>query len=143
MCDGFIKFCHVFRENVISGLISDSFTLIAGFIAIGIPLAIQTLEKSASKYNSQYLIRYATQMGLVTPGRITLATVLFVLAAIFMKLFGSYYFTNYQNVYCYLSISLLAFFASIFIIVGLWYVRIYRVIGKSDIGLISELENKR
>lgn len=65
---------HVVRE-----FIPHSFTLIAGFVAIGIPLGVQAVSRAVEKYKSEYLVSYLTSWKGLTPARIYWIAVVYVL----------------------------------------------------------------
>lgn len=67
-------------------LISDSFTLIVGFVAIGIPLAIQVAERSSERYDNNLLVEKLTKGAFVTPIRIILLSVFYIILSQLIKL---------------------------------------------------------
>ncbi len=102
--------------------IADSFTVLVGFVAIGIPLSLQVISKATEKYKSDHLIKYLTSWKWVTPKRIYWVSILyFVLALTFKSLLPS----NIKEcpsldiqLYAW---SLIIVFWILIVVVGFWY----------------------
>ncbi|GCF89625.1 hypothetical protein [Shewanella sp. M-Br] len=66
-------------------VVSDTFTLIVGFVAIGIPLAIQIAGQVTEKYDSSLLAKRLTQGAFVNPISLILISTLHIFISIFYK----------------------------------------------------------
>ncbi|WP_394200300.1 hypothetical protein [Shewanella waksmanii] len=68
-----------------ANIISDTFTLIVGFVAIGIPLAIQIASQVTEKYDSSRLAKRLTQGVLVNPVSLIITSIIYILLSILFK----------------------------------------------------------
>lgn len=125
-----------------SGLISDTYTLLAGFVAIGIPLAIQTIEKSVNKYDSKYLIKYMVSWNGGSPKIFLYASLIYVLWSLNFQYFGGSLQESFCTVHSILSIITLVYFSVLFLFVVLWYARIMKLVGMDEKELISQLRRE-
>lgn len=66
-------------------VVSDSFTLIVGFVAIGIPLAIQIAGQITEKYDSSLLAKRLTQGAFVNPISLIVVSIFYIFLSIFLK----------------------------------------------------------
>jgi len=112
--------------------ITDSFTVLVGFVAIGIPLSLQVISRATEKYKSDHLIRYLSSWKWVTPKRIYWASIFyFILALTFKSLLPS----NVQDCgsldiqpYAW---GLIIVFLVLVALLGLWYGHLFSQAGKS------------
>ena len=126
-----------------SGLISDTYTLLAGFVAIGIPLAIQAIEKSVNKYDSTYLIKYMASWNGGSPKIFLYASLIYVLWGLNFQYFGGSLQEKCSTVYFSLSVATLAYFSVLFLFVVLWYARIMKLVGMDENELLSQLHSEK
>lgn len=70
----------------LTNVISDTYTLIVGFVAIGIPLAIQIAGQATEKYDNSLLAERLTQGLFVNPVRLIIISVLYIGLSIYLKL---------------------------------------------------------
>jgi hypothetical protein len=136
-----------------SGLISDSFTLLAGFVAIGIPLSLQIAEKYSEKHGNNYLVLHLLDSKYTNPRQITIAAIMYVFLAFSLKvidstnvdfiLFNTYWF---KYIIPSLLIILLVWFVLLFTSVCTFYLWLYKKLTTPAIDTIHELceiPNKR
>lgn len=102
--------------------VSDSFTVLVGFVAIGIPLSLQVISRATEKYKSDYLIKYLSSWKFVTPNFIYWASIIYIFLALIFK---SHLPTKNDNfnlphlqTYAWI---LVIFFLTLVTFVGVWY----------------------
>jgi len=102
--------------------ISDSFTVLVGFVAIGIPLSLQVISRATEKYKSDHLIKYLSSWKCVTPKRIYWVSIIYI---VFGLIFKSLLLSNIENCgslgfrpYAWILIVL---FLALVVAVGFWY----------------------
>ncbi len=85
MLDSFISILTSLNLESVSDLISDTFTLLAGFVAIGIPLSVQVVEKAAQRYKSEYLIKHLSSWYWFTPTVLVSGSFIYIILALLAK----------------------------------------------------------
>lgn len=121
-----------------SSVISDTYTLIAGFVAIGVPLSLQILANAAEKYDNAVLVTRIVSGRVVTPKRIIVLSVFYVCFSFLAKLM-------YQNPillrhpliqasHPVIELLLVGLFLTIIIGAGVFYFRLYNNILKPPYG---------
>ncbi|MGC3875350.1 hypothetical protein ACPF7Z_19055 [Halomonas sp. GXIMD04776] len=111
--------------------IDDSFTVLVGFVAIGIPLSLQVISRATEKFKSEHLINYLSSWKWVNPKRIYWASIFYFIAALMFK---SLLPSNVKECGT-LDIQLYAWgvivlFLVIVTVVGLWYGHLFTQAGK-------------
>lgn len=109
----------------------DSFTILVGFVAIGIPLSLQVISRATEKYKSEHLINYLSSWKWITPKRIYWASIIYFILALFFKsliprnneIFSSPGIQFYAWV-------LIVFFLALVVLVGFWYGHLFTQAGK-------------
>jgi hypothetical protein len=102
--------------------ITDSFTVLVGFVAIGIPLSLQVISRATEKYKSAHLIKYLSSWKWVTPKRIYWACIFYI---VFALIFKSLLPSNIEN--CgsldiqFYAWSMIFAFLVLVVVVGFWY----------------------
>lgn len=113
-------------SNFVS-VVSDTFTLIVGFVAIGIPLSIQIASGITEKYDSSLLAERLTKGSFVQPTSIIVASIIYIFLSIYLK-------ATVKDGTSHLSQELETILVSILIIIFFWtvtaatwfYLRLYR-----------------
>jgi len=123
----------------VSDLISDTFTLLAGFVAIGIPLSIQVVEKAAQRYKSEYLIKHLSSWGWFTPTVLVTGSFIYIVLALLAK-----YLISIQCMQCtsglYIFIwILISYFLSLLLVIGMWYRHLLTILQKRPEDLLNDL----
>lgn len=132
--------------------ISDTYTVIVGFVAIGIPLALQIARVDSEKYSSRLLAKRLTTGRIVNPVSLVCLSVTYILLSFILKLTKStentyfnndnyYLFNELQDVF---TIALFIAFILTTIASGWFYIRFYfRVTTTSDSYISHLLLRKR
>ncbi|MFT4739614.1 MAG: hypothetical protein ACI9L9_000387 [Marivirga sp.] len=102
--------------------ITDSFTVLVGLVAIGIPLSLQVISRATEKYKSDHLIMYLSSWKWVTPKRIYWVSIFYILFGLMFKSLlplnvedcGSLDFQPYAWI-------LIIVFLALVVAVGFWY----------------------
>ena len=122
-------------------LVTDTFTLVAGFVAIGIPLSMQAVERAAQRYKSEHLVEFFSTWRWVSPGRL----IWLALGYVFLGLITRYFvptdsaerillFRDY--VICW---AVMVYFFFLFLGVGFWYSHLLSGLRKRPAQIIDEL----
>jgi hypothetical protein len=111
--------------------ITDSFTVLVGFVAIGIPLSLQVISRATEKYKSDHLIKYLSSWKWVTPKRIYWVSIFYIFSSLIFKFLlpsnvkdcGSSEFLPYAW-------SLIIVFLALVVAVGFWYGHLFSQVSK-------------
>ncbi len=122
----------------VQGMISDTFTLIAGFVAIGIPLSLQVIQRASEKYKSQYLISHLSRIWFISPQFLIGTTLVYVFLSMSLK---------YVNIECsrdtfiffLLGWSVVLIFSLLIVSITIWYFWVLKSIKKNSMELFDEL----
>jgi hypothetical protein len=117
------------------GVVSDTYTLIVGFVAIGIPLSIQFAGQAAEKYDNPFMAKRLTTGGIINPVTIILLSIFYITISFLTKSIHPKYIVI-DFVFIQLSRKeiegfLLLFFLLTISISALFYIRFYLRIVKS------------
>jgi hypothetical protein len=118
------------------GVVSDTYTLIVGFVAIGIPLSIQFAGQAAEKYDNPFMAKRLTTGKVVNPVTIIFSSIFYIIISFLTKSIDRRY-TGIDLVFIELSRKevegfLLLFFLLTIIISAWFYVRLYfRIVSSS------------
>lgn len=146
----FLSLIHELIEKVIWSLdpyfveasIADSFTVLVGFVAIGIPLSIQVISRATAKYKSDHLIKYLSRWKWVTPKRIYWASIYyFVIALVFRSFLPKHHQDCCSVAIQVYALGLIVAFLILVISVGLWYGHLFSQAGKSPKEIYDALKN--
>lgn len=111
--------------------ISDSFTILVGFVAIGIPLSLQVISKATEKYKSDHLIKYLSTWKCVTPKIIYWQSIIYCLLALVFKSLLPPNFEDCGSLdiqpYAW---GLIVIFCVLVFMVGFWYGHLFSQAGK-------------
>lgn len=128
-------------KRLVETLISDSYTLIVGFVAIGIPLALQIAVNASEKFDNSLLAKRLTTGWIINPIVLIVLSTIYVCISLSIKLFypiilsSSCFLNNYlSEVKATLAIT----FLLIMIGAGYFYIRFYYRILKTTEKYISE-----
>ncbi|QDP02212.1 hypothetical protein [Thalassotalea sp. PS06] len=115
-------------ENIVVNLLSDTYTLIVGFVAIGIPLALQMAVNASEKYDNALVIKRLTTGWIINPITLILFSTIYVTLSLSLEVafpelskfdyFVSHYLTEIRS-------TLGGVFISIIIGAGYFYIRFY------------------
>ena len=107
--------------------IPNSFTVLVGFVAIGIPISLQVISKAAEKYKSDHLISRLSNWWFITPKTIYWVSIFYiVLALIFNSLIPEVcnnFSAGYFQLYAWILIIL---FLLLLIVAGFWFGHVNR-----------------
>ncbi|RBW42584.1 hypothetical protein DS885_15240 [Psychromonas sp. B3M02] len=106
----------------LTNVISDTYTLIVGFVAIGIPLAIQIAGQVTEKYDNTLLAKRLTQGLFVTPVSLIIISVLYIILSMTFKLNTDF---PSNDIKLLMSFLLCTLFPIIFISASWFYIRLY------------------
>lgn len=123
----------------VSDLISGTFTLLAGFVAIGIPLSIQVVEKAAQRYKSEYLVQYLSSWGWFTPAVLLTGSFIYITLALIAKYFISIQCSLDPSYLKFYVIFLIIYFFVLIFIIGMWYRHLLTIFQKRPEDLLNEL----
>ena len=129
-------------KSVVS-VISDTFTLIAGFVAIGIPISVQIVEKAAQRYKSEYLVKHLSSWYWFTPARLILISLGYIALAFLIKYLlpaGEPIPSNQLEIRI-LVWFLVFYFISLFCLIGLWYRHLLSTLQKRPEDLLNDLSD--
>jgi hypothetical protein len=73
-------------ENFFENLLSDTYTLIVGFVVIGIPLALQIAVNASEKYDNALVIKRLTTGWVITPVSLIVCSTIYVIFSFSLKL---------------------------------------------------------
>ncbi len=139
MLDNLILIIQSLNLKSIGGLISDTFTLLAGFVAIGIPLSVQIVEKAAQRYKSEYLIRHLSSWNWFTPPRLVSVSLIYILLALLAKYFISIECEKYiVPLYIFIWFLILYFF-TLLLVIGMWYRHLLTTLQMRPEDLLNDL----
>ena len=129
-----------FSDLDFRGVVSDTYTLIAGFVAIGIPLALQFAGQASDRYDNALLAKRLTTGKVITPNTLIVLSVFYITSGILLKVLcdpdSPIIDGKYQIVLTLISIGLFV----ITIVSSSWfYFRFYRRILKTTSQYIPEL----
>ncbi|RTE86567.1 MULTISPECIES: hypothetical protein [Gammaproteobacteria] len=112
--------------HFVADSIGYSFTILVGFVAIGIPLSLQVISRATEKYNSAHIIRYLSSWRLITPKRIYWGLILyFILSLTFKSLLpvdGESDISFLMQVYAW-AVALMCL--AIVLALGMWFSHIF------------------
>lgn len=116
----------------VGDFVTESFTVLVGFVAIGIPLSLQVISRATEKYKSDHLIKYLSSWKWVTPQRIYWASIIFIVFGLFFK---SLLPTNDEcsplpDVRAY-AWSLIIIFLMLIVTIGFWFGHLFTQATKS------------
>ena len=139
--NGIVRSYSVLDPSFVENSISDSFTLLVGFVAIGIPLSLQVISRATEKYKSDHLVNYLSRWKWVTPKRIYWASIFyFISALIFRALLPS----NTENcgsfdiqLYAW---TLIVYFLILVTVVGFWYGHLFSQASKRPKEIYDDLK---
>lgn len=119
----------------VNSIISDSFTVIAGFIAIGIPLAVQFANKATEKFENPLLAKQYTTGSVASPVTLMLLSFLYIVLALFYKLVFDIQEEQVTHpLKLHLALALIVIFSIIVLLSLSFYVRLFsRATQKSSI----------
>jgi len=127
-------------ERIYSGLdpcfvgnsITDSFNVLVGFVAIGIPLSLQVISRATEKYKSDHLIKYLSSWKGVTPKKIYWVSIIYIVLALRFKSFlpSKVEYCNSLDIQFY-AWFLIVVFLVILAVVGFWYGHLFTQASKS------------
>ncbi|MDT3296073.1 hypothetical protein Q4Q57_13075 [Shewanella sp. SP2S2-6] len=108
-------------------VVSDTFTLIVGFVAIGIPLSIQIASGVTEKYDSSLLAERLTKGSFVQPTSIIVASIIYIFLSLYLK-------TTVKDSSSHLSQELVTNLVTLLLFIFFWtvtaaawfYIRLYR-----------------
>ena len=116
----------------VGGSIADSFAVLVGFVAIGIPLSLQVISRATQKYKSDHLIRYLSSWGVVTPKRIYWVSIFyFIFALVFKSLLPVNAVDCKSADLVPYAWGLIVLFLALVVVVGLWYGHLFSQAEKS------------
>lgn len=121
--------------------ISDSFTVLVGFVAIGIPLSLQVISRATEKYKSDHLIKYLSRWKLVTPKRIYWVSIFYFIFALFFKSILPLHSEDCgsPDIQPYAWAVIFMFFI-IIILIGLWYGHLFSQAAKRPMEIYDALK---
>jgi hypothetical protein len=123
----------------VSDLISDTFTLLAGFVAIGIPLSMQVVEKAAQRYKSEYLIKHLSSWYWFSPTVLVSGSFIYIVLALLAKYLISIQCSQCSSgLYIYIWILIL-YFLSLLLVIGMWYRHLLTTLQKRPEDLLNDL----
>lgn len=112
--------------------ISNSFTVLVGFVAIGIPLSLQIISRAAERYKSDHVINYLSNWTFVTPKTIYWVSILYIILAL---IFSAFVPQKCEGIYLgsiqYFAWFLIILFLSVLIVVGIWFGHVFKQVSKS------------
>jgi hypothetical protein len=114
-------------ENFVENLLSDTYTLIVGFVVIGIPLALQIAVNASEKYDSALVIKRLTTGWIINPVSLIFCSTIYVILSLSLKfLLPVISHTNNMNDYLIkINLTLAVGFITIIISAGYFYIRFY------------------
>ncbi|WP_370256260.1 hypothetical protein, partial [Marisediminitalea sp.] len=108
-------------------VVGDTFAVIAGFVAIGIPLALQIAHAISEKYDNPLIIKRATSGSFVTPTRLVVLTILYLILALLFKVLVSNVEEGYEPfILNLLEKTVWILFIVILLCTAIFYIRLYR-----------------
>lgn len=142
MLDGACQFFNglLYSLDLVSvkALVSDTFTLIAGFIAIGIPLSLQVIQSASEKYKSPYLIKHLSSYYFISPAFLIVNTLIYLLVSIAFKYLLPEQ-PNKEFSYVLLGWAACFIFLELLLCTSIWYLWIFKAIRKSAGDLFDDL----
>ena len=139
MLDSFISILTSLNLESVSDLISDTFTLLAGFVAIGIPLSVQVVEKAAQRYKSEYLIKHLSSWYWFTPTVLVSGSFIYIILALLAKyLISIQYPQSFNSLHVFIWFLIFYFFLLI-IVIGMWYRHLLTTLQKRPEDLLNDL----
>lgn len=136
-----ITYLHVLSPKFVNSSITDSFTILVGFIAIGIPLSLQVVSRATERYKSDYLVKYLSSWRCVTPQSIYWASISYIsLALIYRALVFKFEPGEYPiYVYCYAWVLMLVY-SFLLLVVGFWYHHLFTQMSKRPKEIYNDLK---
>jgi len=123
----------------VSDLISDTFTLLAGFVAIGIPLSVQVVEKAAQRYKSEYLIKHLSSWYWFTPTVLVSGSFIYIILALLAKYLISIQCSQGFNSLHVFIWFLISYFFLLILVIGMWYRHLLTTLQKRPEDLLNDL----
>lgn len=117
----------------VGGSVTDSFNVLVGFVAIGIPLSLQVISRATEKYKSDHLIKYLSSWGVVTPQLIYWVSIFFIICALILKSFlpTTDECSNLLDIRLFFAWGLIILFLILIVVVGFWYRHLFAQASKS------------
>jgi len=114
----------------------ETYTIIVGFVVIGIPLALQNVKNDADNYNSKILVNRFTSGSIVSPLTLVILAVIYIILSFSAKGFPK------ENIYFpYINLILFCLFLITTVCSGYFYIRFYKRVTTSSESYISRLLN--
>jgi hypothetical protein len=114
----------------------ETYTIIVGFVVIGIPLALQNVKNDADNYNSKILVNRFTSGRIVSPLTLVILAVIYIILSFSAKGFPK------ENIYFpYINLILFCLFLITTVLSGYFYIRFYKRVTTSSESYISCLLN--
>lgn len=112
--------------------ISNSFTVLVGFVAIGIPLSLQIISRAAERYKSDHVINHLSNWKFVTPKTIYWVSILYIVLALIFSAFIPQKCEDLHSGYVQFSAwFLIILFLAVLIVVGVWFGHVFKQVSKS------------
>jgi hypothetical protein len=137
--DSFISILTSLNLESVSDLISDTFTLLAGFVAIGIPLSVQVVEKAAQRYKSEYLIKHLSSWYWFTPTVLVSGSFIYIILALLAKYLISIQCPQSFNSLHVFVWFLIFYFFLLILVIGMWYRHLLTTLQKRPEDLLNDL----
>ncbi|MNB95648.1 hypothetical protein D3C81_575460 [compost metagenome] len=126
-------------------IVSDTYTLMAGFVAIGIPLSLQFAGQASEKYDNATLIRYYSSSKIASPTIIMVTSVLYILSSLSLKVISNNNDVDDIMLCKYLSYASSLLFTLVFVLSASLYHNLYRGMLKTTaqhIPLLLKIQEK-
>lgn len=128
-------------------VIGETFAIIAGFVAIGIPLALQITHAISEKYDNPLLIKRAASGSFITPVRLVVVTIAYLTLALVFKII-SVKTKGGEELFALMLFEkiILLLFTLILFCTAVFYIRLYRKIlepAHSFLPKLLQLRKKR
>ncbi|MFM1643666.1 hypothetical protein [Aeromonas salmonicida] len=126
-------------------IVSDTYTLMAGFVAIGIPLSLQFAGQASEKYDNATLIRYYSSSKYASPTIIMIISVLYILSSLLLKVISNNNDVGDIALCKYLAYISSFLFTLILILSAFFYHNLYRGVLKTTaqhIPLLLKIQEK-
>lgn len=118
------------------GANGETYTIIVGFVVIGIPLALQNVKNDADNYNSKMLVNRFTSGSVVSPFSLVIFSVCYIILSFSAKGFPK------ENIYFpYINLILFCLFFLTTVCSGYFYIRFYKRVTTSSESYVSRLLN--
>lgn len=118
------------------GANGETYTIIVGFVVIGIPLALQNVKNDADNYNSKILVNRFTNGTIISPFTLVILSVSYIILSFSAKGFPK------ENIYFpYVNLILFCLFFLTTVFSGYFYIRFYLRVTTSSEKYVSSLLN--